>query len=108
MSIEQADVIDGIGVRPDGAVEMLISDHLDWDDGRHLQLLAAKVEAYANSALSGELVQSYPAAEGKQVCIKLVWQHVPNAGAAQFFEALEGQLRAAGIEFASVALPDGY
>jgi hypothetical protein len=31
MSIEQADIIDEIGVRPDGAVEMLISDHLEWD-----------------------------------------------------------------------------
>lgn len=108
MSIEQADVIDGIGVRPDGAVEMLISDHLEWDDEQHLQLLAAKVEAYANAALSGELVQSYPAAQGKQLCIKLVWRHVPNADAARFFEALEGQLRGAGIEFASVALPDRY
>ncbi len=87
---------------------MLISDHLEWHDDRHLQLLAAKVEAYANAAVSGELARSYPAAEGRQVRIKLVWQHVPNGGAASFFEALEGQLRGAGIEFASVALPDGY
>jgi hypothetical protein len=53
MSIEQADIVDGIGIRPDGAVEMPISDHLEWDGDQHLQLLAAKVEAYANSALSG-------------------------------------------------------
>ena len=58
MSIEQADVIDGIGVRPDEAVEMLISDHLQWDDEQHLELLATKVETYANAGLSGELVGS--------------------------------------------------
>lgn len=108
MSIEQAGVIDGVGVRPDGAVEMLISDHLEWDDEQHLQLLAAKVEAYANATLSGELARSYPEAEGKKVCVKLVWQHVPNAAAARFFDALGVQLGSVGIEFAAVALPDRY
>jgi hypothetical protein len=73
MSVEQADVIDGLGLRSDGTVEMLISDHLEWGGEQHLQLLAAKIDAYANAALSGQLVQSYPAAEGKQVRIKLVW-----------------------------------
>jgi hypothetical protein len=108
MSVEQADVIDGLGVRPDGAVEMLISDHLDWDDDQHLPLLAAKVEAYANAALSGQLVQSYPPAEGRPVSIKLVWQHIPNAAAARFFETLQGQLKTVGIDFEPVALPEGY
>jgi hypothetical protein len=108
MSVEQADVIDGLGVRPDGVVEMLISDHLEWDDDEHLQLLAAKVEAYANAALSGQLVQSYPAAEGKQVCIKLVWQHIPNNAAANFFDTLQEQLRGVGIDFSPAALPERY
>ena len=108
MSLEQADIIDGLGVRPDGVLEMLISDHLEWDDDQHLQLLAAKVEAYASAALSGQLVQSYPAAEGKRVCIKLVWQHIPNAAAAQFFDTLQEQLRGVGIDFAPTALPGRY
>jgi len=108
MSVEQADVIDGMGVRPDGTVEMLISDHLEWDGEPHLQLLSSKVEAYANAALSGQLAQAYPAAEGKPVCIKLVWQHVPNANAARFFEMVEKQLSSVGIEFTQAALPDGY
>ena len=108
MSIEQADVIDAMGVRPDGAVEMLISDHLEWDDEPHLQLLSAKIETYVNAALSGQLVQVYPAAEGKPVCIKLVWRHVPNGSAARFFEAVGEQLRSVGIEFMQAALPERY
>ena len=108
MSVERVDVIDGVGIRPDGLVEMLISDHLEWQDELHLQLLASKVEAYANVALSGQLVQVYPAAEGKQVCIRLVWQRVPNVGAENFFEAVREQLRSVGIEFTHGALPDRY
>jgi hypothetical protein len=108
MSVEQADVIDGLGLRPEaGVVEMLISDHLEWNE-EHLRLLAAKVEAYANTALSGQLVQSYPRAEGKQVCIKLVWQHVPDADAARFFEAVSQQLDGMGIEFTQTALPERF
>lgn len=90
-----------------GTVELLISDHLEWDD-RHLQVLATKVEAYANAALSGQLAEAYPAAKGKPVCIKLVWQHVPNAEAARFFEAVAEQLRAMDLEFTQTALPAGY
>ncbi|HEY1604676.1 MAG TPA: DUF6572 domain-containing protein [Allosphingosinicella sp.] len=108
MSVEQADVIDGVGVRPDGTVEMLISDHLEWDGEQHLRLLESKVEAYANAVLSGQLVQDYPVAEGKPVCIKLVWQHVPNADAARCFEAVGEQLRRVGIEFTQATLPDPY
>jgi hypothetical protein len=109
MSVEQSDVIDGLGLRADGAaVEMLISDHLEWDGEQHLQLLAAKVEAYADAAMSGQLVESYPPAEGKQVCIKLVWQHVPNSDAVRFLEAVEQQLSAVGIEFTLTALPERY
>jgi len=109
MSVEQADVIDGVGLQADGTVvEMLISDHLEWSDPQHLQLLAAKVEAYANAALSGQLAESYAPAEGKKVCIKLVWQHVPNADAARFFEGVEKQLNSVGIAFAQTALPEGH
>lgn len=108
MSIEQADIIDGLGVRQDGAVEMLISDHLLWDSDQHLQLLASKVEAYANAALSGQLAQVYPLAKDKPICIKLVWQHVPDPSAVRFFEAIEGQLKGIGIEFTQMALPARY
>lgn len=87
---------------------MLISDHLPWIGDQHLQLLGAKIEAYANAALSGQLAQVYPSAKGKPVCINLVWQHVPDATAARFLEVVEGQLRSAGIEFTQAALPDRY
>ena len=106
MSIEQPDIIDGVGVRPDGSVEMLISDHLEWDHEQHLQMLTSKVEAYANAALSGLLVESYPPAEGKRVSIKLVCQHVPNAGVGPMLAAIEAQLRQVGIGFSQTELPD--
>ena len=108
MSVEQADVVDGVGLDQDGYVEMLISDHLDWNDPRHIDLLAAKVEAYVGAVLSGQLVQSYPAAEGKPVRINLVWQHVPSGDAPRFFETAGQQLSSVGIQFKQTALPEGF
>ena len=108
MSVEQTDIIDGLGVAADGAVEMLISDHLEWDNERHLEQLATKIEAYAGVIISGQLAEIYPAAEGRAVRIKLVWQHVPTAAAARVFETLEAQLRNVGIGFTQTALPSDY
>ena len=104
MTVEQADIVDGIGVRRDGsAVEMTISDHLEWDDPRHAGLLAAKIEAYANAFLSGELARSYPAATGKPACIKLVYLHSPSREAERLLNNIAQHLSDVGIGFSHLA-----
>jgi hypothetical protein len=109
MSIERSDIIDGVGITRDGSsVEMLISDHLEWGDARHLALIAAKVEAYANAALSDQLVGSFPAAIGKAVCISLIWENAPDAEGIRFLQDIAQQVAAAGLKFSHRPLPQGY
>jgi hypothetical protein len=109
MTVEQADIIDGVGLRKDGsAVEMRIYDHLEWNGPEHLRVLAAKLEAYANAVLDGQLAQSFPTAEGREVCISVVYQHKPNADAKRFFDTVEQQLASAGIGFTHMTLPRQY
>lgn len=109
MSVENADVIDGIGLRKDGScIEMLISDHLEWGDPSHLSLLAAKVEAYANAFLSGQVTGTLPAAQGKSAVIRLVWKHEPDLEAARLFSLVQQQLAGAGIGFEASPLPVAY
>jgi hypothetical protein len=108
MTVEQIDVVDGVGLSRDGSVvELLISDHLGWNDPRHIQALAGKVEAYANAALSGQLVQAYPLAEGKQACIRLVYEYAPDSSAKRFLTPLREQLATTGIEFEHGPVSDG-
>jgi hypothetical protein len=109
MTIENADVIDGLGLRKDGScVEMLISDHLEWGNAAHLSLLAAKVEAYADAFRSGQVTEAVPAAEGKPAVIRLVWKHQPDLEAARVFNLVQQQLAGAGIGFEAGPLPEGY
>jgi hypothetical protein len=107
MSVENLNVIDGMGLDADRAV-MVISDHLEWGDPVHLSLLGAKIEAYANAALSGQLVESYPQAKDRPLAIKLVWQHEPDETAASFVETIRQQLDQVGIAFEHGPLPDDY
>ena len=106
MTVEQSGVIDGMGIMPDGSlVEMLISDHLPWDDTRHFELLAAKIEAYVGFIQSGQVVETMPAANGKPVRITVVWMHEPTLEAAQFFRSIAEQLKPVGIGFNAMTLP---
>jgi len=71
-------------------------------------MLVAKVEAYTNAALSGQLVEAMPQAEGKAVCIILFWEHLPDAGAKRAFEDIQQQLSSVKISFETRTLPAGY
>jgi hypothetical protein len=75
MSIEQLDAVDFISIdEKSGEALLTISDHLAWDEneGTHLELLQAKLNAYLRFIESGELFRKFPQAEGKFVVIDLV------------------------------------
>ena len=106
MTVEQTDVVDGIGLGRDGSnVVMLISDHHEWTDPEHLRMIGAKVEAYANAALSGQISASFPAAKGKPFVIQLVCKYPPDDAGLQCLAAIAGQLEGVGIGFEKVVLP---
>jgi hypothetical protein len=109
MTVEQTDVVDGIGLGRDGSnVVMLISDHLEWANPDHLRMIGAKVDAYADAAMSGQISTNYPAAKGKAVIIQLVCKYPPDDAGLQCLAALAGQLERAGIGFEKVMLPPAH
>jgi hypothetical protein len=83
MSIEDTDVVDAIGVEnTSGKLVMTIEDHLDWSEERaHMRVLGDKVNAYLRAIQSGDLVRSYPDAEGRSVVIEVVSRvAIPESG----------------------------
>ena len=74
MAIDETDVVDAIGVDGvSGQLVMTIADHLDWKEVQlHLEALRDKFNAYLRAVQDGDLVNSYPDAEGRRVVIELV------------------------------------
>lgn len=100
MSVEQANVIDTIGIDPvTGSVTMTATDHLEWESDEHLLLLQNKLNAYLAFVESGEIFETYPAAVGKSVKFDVVCKFPPDDKALQFFALCSEVVRSAGFEF---------
>ena len=83
MAIDETDVVDAIGVDGvSGQLVMTIEDHLDWKEvPLHLEALREKFNAYLRAIQAGDLVESYPDAEGRQVVIELLTRvELPEVG----------------------------
>ena len=101
MTVEETKVIDIISVDPKSAqVVLTISDHLDWSDTpRHLETLQAKLNSYLAFVESGEILDSYPTAVGRQPRIEVVFQFPPEDEGFRFLETAGSIIRSAGIHF---------
>lgn len=99
MSIEQTGVVDAIGVDDStGQVVLTISDHLEWDND-HLLLLQEKLNTYLSFVESGELLESYPNAKGREVLINVVCKYAPDQHSNVFLRQVCGIVEGAGIKF---------
>ena len=103
VSIEKTNVVDAVGIeKTTGEVILTIADYLPWgsaSETQHLQLLEEKLNAYLRFIESGELVQAYPAAEGKRTLISLVGRCDPSDRALRFLSDARHTVEAAGIGF---------
>ena len=102
MAIEKTDVVDAVGVETaTGDVVLTIADHLDWErsETQHLQMLKEKLNAYLRFIDSGELLQTYPAAEGRRPVISLVGRCAPSAASLRFLAGARQNIEAAGFGF---------
>jgi len=99
MSVEKAGVIDAIGVEKNsGKVILTISDHLGWEDeSGHLSTLQAKLNSYLAFIESGEMLESYPDARGRDVIIDVVGKDLPTPNAERFLEKAGKELARAGL-----------
>ncbi|MGY2289173.1 DUF6572 domain-containing protein [Pseudomonas sp. SDO528_S397] len=81
MSVTDPNVIDmwGIPTWDDNTIVLAISDHLGWHDateqGEHLLMLQAKINAYVAFIESGEMGTEIPEALGKSPVIQVLGLH---------------------------------
>ena len=78
MSIDDRDVVDGLGVEKDGRTAVLtISDHRPWNDHDHLVALQDKLNDYFGFIESGQIFAAYPDARGREIRIDVICQFPP-------------------------------
>jgi hypothetical protein len=97
MSINQKYTIDIIGITPDGKVMLTISDHYSWDETWHLQLLQDKINAYLQFIESGQILDDYPNAAGRELIIETVMKFEPNEEGTSYLKKAKEIITKAGI-----------
>ena len=98
MSVDDSRIVDAIGVdRTSGEVILTVADHREWNDAEHLELLQLKLNAYLAFIESGEIVESYPDARGRQIRIDIVCKFEPDKGAGEFLSHAQEAVRSAGF-----------
>jgi uncharacterized protein DUF6572 len=97
VAVEDADVVDLIGIAADEHVVLTISDDLEWDErGEHLLVLQDKLNMYLAFVESGELEEQYPEAAGRHVRIEVCCKHPPTGESKDFLSAARTMIEAAG------------
>ena len=101
MSIEDLDKIDKVFIeRATDKALLLISDHLPWDidEGRHLELLQAKVYRQLDAIESGELFEQVPSTRGRPVAILIYSLFDLSQEGRKLIENLTPYLASMGVE----------
>lgn len=78
MSIDDVKIIDVIGIK-DEQVLLTIVDDWEWNgEDLHLIKLQDKINAYLGTIETGELVEIYPDAKDKKICINVMYKFTPD------------------------------
>jgi len=89
MAIDELNKIDRVMTdKKKTAVYLLLSDHLDWEEeGEHLELLQAKLNAYLDFIENGELIRHRPDLKGLPVTISVAAKYPLTPFATKFYRA---------------------
>src|SRR5262245_60942829 len=100
MSIENVNVVDDVVVdkATDKAV-LIVFDHLAWNDEEHFILLHSKIDSYLGFIESGEILESYPDAQGRVFRIDVVCELAPDAEGERGLEEVAQIVHQAGLSF---------
>lgn len=100
MAIDNSGVVDFISNDVTGNVVLTIADHLEWDENtdEHRRLLRAKLNAYVEFIESGELLEKYPKAEGREIIVNVVGQIPLNEEASKFFQEASAAIERMGAK----------
>ena len=107
MSIDETDKIDLMFTDKENTrVDLVISDHLDWEEeeGEHLLLLQDKINAYLHFIESGQLAQERPDLAGLPVLIRVSGKYPPSEEATKFYR-LAGRVVAEAGSSLELVLP---
>jgi hypothetical protein len=100
LGVENTNVVDAIGLDnvTDEAVLTLI-DANEWDGAEHLIALQDKLNCYLRFIESGELLDAYPNARGREVRIDVIFRSHPDPAGVAFLEKAEAAIRGASLAF---------
>lgn len=99
MSVLEPDTIDIISTDRQGRVVLTVTDHLRWDDEKHLAILQKKLNAYLAFAESGEIYEKYPDARGRKFLFRVSCKFRPDAAGLDFLAGVKEIVEKAGFEF---------
>jgi hypothetical protein len=103
MSIEEKDTIDIISRAKDGSyVTLTATDHLTWGDRDHLMMLQDKLNSYLAFIESGEIFESYPDAQKKDIKISVVCKFPPDEEGVKFLSLCKEAIENAGFSFSYI------
>jgi hypothetical protein len=98
--VDEPNTIDILSVGADGALNLTISDHLDWADSiAHQLTLQTKMNAYLRFIESGEVFEHRPECAGTSVVIRVVFKHQPDPDGLQFLDRAKVVIGNAGFGF---------
>ena len=107
MSVDDRNVVDGIGVENGSAVAVLtVSDHRVWGDHDHLVALQNKLNDYFGFIESGQLLESYPDAADRNVRIDIICKHAPDLSGERLLHQARQVVEAAGWSLSWFVLDD--
>jgi hypothetical protein len=101
MTVEQSGVVDAIGTENDtGDIVLTITDHLEWDGdtNEHLLMLQEKLNTYLTFVESGEILETYPNAKGRDIVISIICKYPPNEPARDFLDRATAVIGGAGMK----------
>lgn len=102
MSVDHPELIDMVNQsRTTGAVSLIISDHLPWDDvGAHAAILQKKIERYLLFIKTGEILRMHPHSGPEHKIIQVYLLVEPPSGPAiHFLEEMKRLVNLAGVGF---------
>lgn len=111
MTIEKVDVVDYAGVETaTGKMILSMVDHLGWEDVlEHLLILQEKINRYVAFIESGEIIESCPSSQGRDVVIAILtlFPLSDDDRVSEFMRQVRSMLDGVGVELRVTMLREG-
>lgn len=101
MTVMETNTVDIVApANQDGKAELVLVDQLPWkvDEGEHLVMLQDKINTYLAYVESGQLVDDFPNAKGRDVVLKINALYAPSEMGEKFLAAVRPIVDQLGIE----------